>query len=177
MFWHTSWNGIANDRWPLVMNGTWAAFNPRFTGNTSAGAMTSSTMYLDYTNQNVGIGTITPNATTRLDVNGLVRIAGGNPGNGKVLVSDATGIASWQNLSGASGALANWSIAGNSGMLATTNFIGTTDVNPLVFRTNNVERMRVDATGNLGLGVTNPTVKLDVAGLIRSTNNGSAYFQ
>lgn len=81
-----------------------------------------------------------------MDVNGLVRIAGGNPGNGKVLVSDATGIASWQNLSGASGALANWSIVGNSGMLATTNFIGTTDVNPLVFRTNNVERMRVDAT-------------------------------
>ena len=35
VFWQTSWNGIASDRWPLIMNGTWAAFDPRFTGNTS----------------------------------------------------------------------------------------------------------------------------------------------
>lgn len=95
-------------------------------------------------------------------MNGLVRIAGGNPGNGKVLVSDATGIASWQNLSGASGALANWSIVGNSGMLASTNFIGTTDANPLVIRTNNAEQLRIDTTGNLGIGTNAPGAKLDV---------------
>ncbi|NLA50249.1 MAG: hypothetical protein GX876_12420 [Bacteroidales bacterium] len=43
---------------------------------------------------NVGIGTTTPNA--KLDVDGQVRIRGGNPGTGKVLTSDAGGRASWE---------------------------------------------------------------------------------
>jgi hypothetical protein len=42
---------------------------------------------------NVGIGTNSP--TIRLDVNGQLRIRGGNPGAGKVLTSDSTGTASW----------------------------------------------------------------------------------
>jgi trimeric autotransporter adhesin len=44
-------------------------------------------------NGNVGINTNNPVAT--LDVNGTVKISGGLPGAGKVLTSDATGIASW----------------------------------------------------------------------------------
>lgn len=43
--------------------------------------------------QNVGIGTATPAAT--LDVNGNVKISGGTPGAGKVLTSDANGVATW----------------------------------------------------------------------------------
>ena len=43
--------------------------------------------------QNVGIGTTTP--TTKLEVAGQVKITGGTPGNGKVLTSDATGLATW----------------------------------------------------------------------------------
>jgi hypothetical protein len=42
---------------------------------------------------NVGIATTAP--TQKLDVNGQIRIRGGSPGLGKVLVSDATGVASW----------------------------------------------------------------------------------
>lgn len=63
VFWQTSYLGAAQDRWPLIMNGQYAAFNPRFTGNTSTGTMTSATMYLDYTNGRVGIGTNAPVAT------------------------------------------------------------------------------------------------------------------
>ncbi|TGD77955.1 hypothetical protein [Hymenobacter wooponensis] len=44
---------------------------------------------------NVGIGTTTPSAT--LEVAGQVKITGGTPGAGKVLTSDATGLATWQN--------------------------------------------------------------------------------
>ena len=51
----------------------------------------------------VGIGTINPAA--RLDVAGTVKISGGNPGVGKVLTSDANGLASWQTVSGGSGNL------------------------------------------------------------------------
>jgi hypothetical protein len=37
-------------------------------------------------------------SSASLDVNGTVRIRGGNPGNGKVLTSDANGLADWQSI-------------------------------------------------------------------------------
>ncbi len=48
-----------------------------------------------YDQGNVGIGTNFP--SQKLDINGQVRIGGGNPGQGKVLTSDANGNATWQN--------------------------------------------------------------------------------
>ena len=42
----------------------------------------------------VGIGTAGPDAA--LDVNGQIKIRGGSPSLGKVLTSDANGLASWQ---------------------------------------------------------------------------------
>lgn len=47
-------------------------------------------------NGNVGIGTVEPSA--KLEVTGQVKITGGAPGAGKVLTSDANGLASWQTL-------------------------------------------------------------------------------
>jgi uncharacterized protein (TIGR02145 family) len=46
--------------------------------------------------QNVGIGTTTPQA--KLDVNGTLRVNDGTQGANKILVSNATGIASWQSI-------------------------------------------------------------------------------
>jgi len=43
---------------------------------------------------NVGIGTAEP--TQKLDVEGQIRLRGGNPGKGKVLTSDESGNASWE---------------------------------------------------------------------------------
>ncbi len=39
-------------------------------------------------------------------------------------------------------------------------YISTQDNTPLRFNTNNLERMRISATGNVGIGVTDPTVRL-----------------
>lgn len=44
-----------------------------------------------------------------------------------------------------------WNIIGNSGTNSVTNFIGTSDANGLVFKTNNIERMNVDAVGKITL--------------------------
>ncbi len=49
-------------------------------------------MVLD-TSGNLGIGTST--GTAKLEVAGQVKITGGLPGVGKVLTSDATGLAFW----------------------------------------------------------------------------------
>ncbi len=69
----------ANQRYPLVMNGTYAAFDPRYslnfnssTQNYASGTMLSSTMYLDYVNRRMGIGTQTPAST--LDVAGAFEL-------------------------------------------------------------------------------------------------------
>lgn len=57
----------------------------------------------------------------------------------------------------ASGSDKNWSTVGNTGTTATNNFIGTTDVNPLVFRTTNIERMRIiPTTGEVAVGSSIP---------------------
>lgn len=56
-----------------------------------------------------------------------------------------------------------WSTTGNTGTSAATNFVGTTDGQPIVFRTNNTERMRLGATnGRLGMGTTAPTAILHI---------------
>ena len=49
-----------------------------------------------YISGNTGIGIENPGV--KLDVNGQVKITGGSPGAGKVLTSDASGLASWQLL-------------------------------------------------------------------------------
>lgn len=53
------------------------------------------TLYFTASAQNMGIGTDNP--TAKLDVNGQIRIRGGNPGVGKVLTSDSNGVATWQS--------------------------------------------------------------------------------
>lgn len=77
---------------------------------------------------------------------------------------------SWKKIADLGEANANWSLTGNSGTNPTTNFIGTVDGQPLVIRTANAERLRVDAAGNIGIGTNNPTAKLNVDGTVKLEN-------
>lgn len=88
---------------------------------------------------NVGIGTTNP--TAKLEVAGQVKITGGTPGDGKVLTSDANGLATWETPT--SGGSSLWTESGGN-----------------IFRSD----------GNVGIGTTNPSKDLDVNGAVKAKN-------
>ena len=140
--------------------------------------------------QNVGIGTNTPVASAKLQIvdanRGLLipNVALVNVTNGVTPVSaPATGLLVWNTNAAvtggsgtgyyywdgsqwvrlATGASNDWTLLGNAGTNVATNFLGTTDNVSFALRTNNTERMRVLNTGNVGIGLTVPTTKLEVS--------------
>jgi hypothetical protein len=64
-----------------------------------------------------------------------------------ILQTDASGNLSWVNPSALGGA-AGWALTGNSGTNPTTNFLGTTDAQPLVIRVGNQETFRFNPPGS-----------------------------
>lgn len=54
----------------------------------------------------------------------------------------------------------NWSTGGNIGTNPGANFLGTTDNQDLVIRTNNLENIRVNTNGNVGIGTTSNIARL-----------------
>ena len=63
-------------------------------GNNGDLRVDGNTLAVDASTNRVGVGVTAPTQT--LDVNGVVRIRGGNPALGKVLTSSANGTASWE---------------------------------------------------------------------------------
>lgn len=81
----------------------------------------------------------------------------------------------WRATNGgaAQGGLA-WDLSGNSGTVPNTSFLGTTDNQDMVFRTNNTEKVRITANGNVGIGTLAPTTNLNIINAGTSGVNVSA---
>jgi hypothetical protein len=60
-----------------------------------------------------------------------------------------------------------WSTTGNIHTPADSNFLGTVDSNALAFRTKDLNRMWISATGNVGIGTDTPTAQLHTTGTVR----------
>lgn len=73
--------------------------------------------------------------------------------------------AGWYNM--ASGAA--WAYLGNSLTNPATNYLGTSDAQPLVIATNATERMRLGTNGFLGIANNNPPEALSITGAVHMT--------
>jgi hypothetical protein len=93
------------------------AFKGALIFGTANNAAPSEKMRIDYLG-NVGVGTGSP--TAKLEVAGQVKITGGSPGAGKVLTSDAAGLASWQAPAAGAGTVTSVTSANSYLTVATT---------------------------------------------------------
>src|SRR3989344_1259868 len=139
-------------------------FNTTSTTATStfAGGLTVGTnkLVVDRSTGNVGIGTTSP--SYKLDVDGSFR-SGSLKINGSTL-SNTTDSTTYLSGGTTSGIGANLTLFGSS---------HSTTPNVARFRVGATEMLRIDATGNVGIGTTSPFAKLSVTGT--GTGTGSAF--
>ncbi len=110
----------------------------------------------------IGIGTTSP--TQELDVNGDVRIENLPTGTSdSIVVADGYGNLAERSTSALFLSSA-WLLEGNTGTSPDTNFLGTIDSQDLVFRSYDTERVRILATGNVGIKTSTPAAALEIAG-------------
>lgn len=118
----------------------------------------------------IGIATTSPISGAVFDVNGNTIFSGtdrylnfgttsGTTGYG---IRDNAGVLEVKNSGGVWAGLGGWGLTGNTGTNSSTNFLGTTDAQALVLRTNNTEKLRILTDGNVGIGTSTPTAKLGI---------------
>lgn len=89
-----------------------------------------------------------------------------NGGSGEFWVKVGGADTSWQNvLTIGSG----WSLLGNAGTSPGTHFLGTTDAQDLVFKTNGTERFRITSSGNLDTTLSTGLLHSDASGILSSS--------
>lgn len=107
---------------------------------------TTLTSTLAVVNGQVGVGNNNPSA--KLDINGSIKITDGTQANGKVLISDASGFASWQTMSESDPKV---------GALSATKI-------PVWNGSSLVDGTMNDVSGKIGIGTAAPNRSLDVSG-------------
>ena len=126
----------------------------------------------------IGIGTTTPDPSAILDITNTERglliprmllsekNAITTPATGLLIyqTDGTTGFWYYNGSSWTTFASSGWSLTGDTGTNPTTNFLGTTDNQDFIIATNDTERFRFQADGDIGIGQSNPTSKLHITG-------------
>ena len=119
----------------------------------------TNTLFVDATNNSVGVGTSSPQRPLHIagTNNAFVRIQDTDNN------ADTDGLIGGLEIRGADGV--NAGIFQFSSNLNRDIDIGNeTSTGALDFRTNSTQRMRIDSSGNVGIGTDSPTEKLDLVG-------------
>jgi len=173
--------GVLPVGYGVVMRWDGVRWNVSGIGNTGSGASgsTGSTGIIGLTgntgtngnNGNTGSTGATGNtgSTGSAGTFGITGTSGttGSIGNtGSSGSTGSTGNTGSIGITGATGSFTNnaWLIVGNASTDSTINFAGTTDSRPLIFKTNNVERARINSNGDLNV-VKDATINTITVGL------------
>ena len=119
------------------------------TTGTFSGDLTvdTSTLYVDSANNRVGVGTVSPSKPLHVFNSGTSYVQISGNSRDLFLGQDATGGA-----------------------------IFSTGAVPMYFSTNSTERMRIDSSGNVGIGTSSPSAKLQVEGTLTVRSSSSQIF-
>jgi hypothetical protein len=120
---------------------------------------------------NVGIGITNPSTKLSILGNGLTGIS-------KATTANFSSYFEFNNNDSTSRLLLGVDGTGYGGISTGAGLISTWTNHPIILATNQAERLRITSDGNVGIGVANPTIKLDVGGTIRATTiNATANLQ
>ena len=167
----TSTTGVGSDS--VIASVSESAGNSALTFWTDTSNGMSEKVRID-SSGNVGIGTSSP--ASALDVSGTVTADGLTVDYNTGLFNVDKSLSSYSAANGVylNGNSGGWlSLAGDGSQRSYIRVFGDTASTPdlMVFNTADAERMRISASGNVGIGVSSPTATLDVNGTIKLDGN------
>lgn len=152
------------------------------TYSVSIPAITSSQFYdnqkiwVKFTNTNTGAATLQVNtyAAKSISLNNSGLAAGDIPANTPIgfVYNTLTGKWAMSKPGNSTGVPppGGWGIDGNT-LTTDTKFLGSLNNHDVLFKTNNLERMRILKNGNIGIGISNPIFQLQDSGYFNAYNS------
>ncbi|MEZ6256053.1 MAG: hypothetical protein R3B92_04770, partial [Patescibacteria group bacterium] len=147
-------------------------YNPTLTATTGttniAFQNTTGNVLLGTTSGNVGIGVGMTSPTKTLDVYGTFNYKADSLGNGQVQLTSNNSIGNLSLLNSSGTTIMQLLNAGDNRLIGVNNADFT-------FYTNNTEKLRIEAAGNVGIGSTNPSALFNVGNQNQFAVNSSGY--